>query len=261
MIGLLIDLIFARRDGRRKKALANVIARVKHKGFVDSARDAALKQLPPGVAPAQIEALLPLTRPLAGDLVTAYALDGENDWSYLGQPYLDEHKLTHDMLHDAAVGNVGRQFVATARAGKVICGDTGNTHAFHSEGPFVVSSVLLLTSLWRKYEQDHGCELLVVAPGRDFVAYVPLPASGEARRKQLVRGEILKAAAIEAFEHSRQHALSEFAFRVRDGKFTVAEQLGDRTPEVAALLDTPAGRALFDQCAAVRQRAGSTQPA
>lgn len=115
--------------------------------------------------------------------------------------------------------------------------------------PGIASTLALFPQFWRPLEQKHGSDLLAVVPGRDFLAFLPLPAQGPAREKALVRAFIMKNAAISAFEESGNQTLSEFCFRVRDGQFDVREQLGVQDDETAALLTTPRGQALLAECA------------
>jgi hypothetical protein len=245
MIGLLIDLFDLLRGKRKPKALDTLVPRLKHKGFVDSVRAHLQQQGGVTISEADWKRLLPVTRPFAGDLVIAYAVEGPNDWQFVGQDFLDTHKLDAESLHAKALANANSQVARQIKIGSV-----RNFLGVESETPGIASTVALFPQFWTAFEKKHGCDLLAAIPGRDFLAFLPLPAAGPEREKALVRAYIMKNAAISAFESSGNHALSEFCFRIRDGKFEVREQLGVQDDETAALLSSPRGEALLAECGA-----------
>jgi hypothetical protein len=241
MIGLLIDL-FGMFGKRKEKLLANAVIRVKHTGFVDSLR-AHLKRQNPGISDTELQRVLPLTRPLVGDLVTAYAADGVNASHYVGEGFLADNKVTLDEVHQAAFANTRAQVVR-----QISQAELDNFIGVQSSVPGAAACLVLFPEYWQSWEKKLGAPLVAVVPGRDFVAFRAIPPAGPAREQALIRALVMRNAAMSAFEESGNHALSEFAFHVRAGKFEVASQLGDYDAETRALLDSPEGRAVARQC-------------
>jgi len=239
MIGLLIDLVdILRGKGARDRLLDSVVVRVKHVGFVDAVRKNVAASA--GANGATLEAQLPLTRPFVADLVIAYAAEGAADLKYISSALLARHKLGAAQLHDAAIANTRKQLAKSLNIGKTrtFCG-------LDSSVTGLPAAAALFPEYWKGVHKAFGDELIAAIPGRDFVCFLALPANGEERDDALARSWIMKQSAIAAFEASDNHALSEFAFRVRDGRFEQREQLGERDPELAALLQSPAGEALL----------------
>jgi hypothetical protein len=245
MIGLLIDLFDLLRGKRKPKPLDAVVPRLKHTGFVDAVRAHLQRQPGAAIAESDLQRLLPITRPFAGDLVIAYAVEGETDWQFVGEDFLATHKLDREALHAKAMANANPLVARQIKVGQV-----HNFLGIQGETPGIASTVALFPQFWKPFEQKFGSDLLATVPGRDFLAFLPLPQQGPEREKALVRAFIMKNAAISAFEASGNHSLSEFCFRVRDGKFEVREQLGDQDEETAALLSSPRGQALLAECGA-----------
>jgi hypothetical protein len=197
------------------------------------------------VTDAELTRVLPVTRPFSGDLVIAYAQDGDKEWQFVGQDFLDANKITSDELHATALVNLRKQIVKQIRVGQ-----TRNFFGIEGSSPGVAATIALLPEFWKPLEQKFGCELLATIPGRDFVAFLPIPATGAERDKAIVRGWIMKNAAIAAFEESANHALSAHCFRIRNGEFEVREGLGEQDAECAELLASPKGEALLAECGA-----------
>ena len=240
MIGLLIDLFDLLRGKPKPKPLDAVVPRLKHSGFVDVVRAHLQRQGGPAVSESDLRRLLPITRPFAGDLVIAYAVEGASDWTFVGEDFLATHKIDREALHAKAMANANPLVARNVKIGQL-----RNFFGVQSDMPGIASTLALFPQFWKPLEQKYGSDLLAVVPGRDFLAFLPLPAQGPEREKALVRTIIMKNAAIAAFEESGNHTLSEFCFRVRDGHFEVREQLGVQDEETAALLDTPRGEALL----------------
>lgn len=240
MIGLLIDLfgLFARR---REKLLARSVIRIKHRGFVESLR-AHLKQQNPALDDAQLQRTLPLTRPLAGDLVMAYALDDTAQAQYAGESFLAGHGLSLEDVHKAAFANTRAQV-----ARQISQTELQNFIGVESRVAGAASSLVLFPEYWQSWQKKLGAPLLAVVPGRDFVAFRALPAAGPERELALLRAWVMRSAAQSAFEESGSHALSGFAYHVCDGQFDVAGQLGEQDAETCALLQSARGRELLRQ--------------
>lgn len=244
MIGLLIDL-FGMFGKRKEKLLANAVIRIKHKDFVDSLR-AHLKRQNPAITDAELQSVLPLTRPLVGDLVMAYALDDAAEAQYAGEAFLAEHKLSLDEVHKAAFANTRSQVVRQINQAEL-----QNFIGVESTVAGAASSLALFPEYWQSWQKKLGAPLLVVIPGRDFVAFRAIPPAGPERAQALARALVMRNSAIAAFEESGNHALSEFAYHVRDGKFEVAGQLGEQDAETSALLQSAQGREVLRQCGVV----------
>ncbi|MCQ4167601.1 hypothetical protein [Tahibacter harae] len=241
MIGLLIDL-FGMFGKRKEKRLARSVIRIKHRGFVDSLR-AHLKRQNPALSEAELQPMLPLTRPLVGDLVMAYALDDAAEAQYAGEAFLARHTLSLDEVHKAAFANTRAQVVR-----RINQAELQNFIGVESSVAGAASSLVLFPEYWQSWQKKLGAPLLAVVPGRDFVAFRAIPAAGPEREQALVRALVMRNAAMSAFEESGNHALSEFAYHVRDGQFEVAGQLGEQDAETRALLQSPQGRELLRQC-------------
>lgn len=241
MIGLLIDL-FGMFGKRKEKLLAKAVIRIKHTGFVDSLR-AHLKRQNPAITDAELQSVLPLTRPLVGDLVMAYALDDVAEAQYAAPAFLASHKLSLDEVHKAAFANTRGQVVRQINQAEL-----QNFIGVESTVAGAASSLVLFPEYWQSWQKKLGAPLLAVIPGRDFIAFRAIPPAGPEREQALVRALVMRNSAIAAFEESGSHALSEFAYHVRDGKFEVAGQLGEHDAETSALLQSPQGREVLRQC-------------
>lgn len=241
MIGLLIDLVdMIRGGGRKQKVLASVVVRLKHFGFVDAARQRIGAIAGPTDDESALAMRLPITRPFAGDLVLAYAIDGSTELSYVSRDFLIRHKLGEEELHEAALANTRGQIMKG-----VSIGQTRTFQGLETKLAGLAATVAVFPEFWKPIEARAGAGLIAAIPGREFLCFLALPTEQPARNDALVRSWIMKNAAIAAFEESENHALSELTFSVRDGKFEARERLDEQDPELTRLLASADGDALL----------------
>jgi len=144
---------------------ASVVFRIKTAKFVEAAR--ALARSPDD---------LPLTQPLAGDLVVAYAIELPGMFRMMNRADLASFGLSLDALHAVAVANVRRK--VTPRV------STQPPVLYIKTGDDLEACVLLLDEVWSALQPQVPGELVALPVSRDILL---ITSSTSSRGLQLAR--------------------------------------------------------------------------
>jgi uncharacterized protein YtpQ (UPF0354 family) len=175
---------------------SQIVFRIKNTSFVEQAR--ALSNSPDDV---------PVTEPLVGDLVVAYAIDLPGVFRMLNASDLRGLGLSRDRLRAVALANVEKQIrqkTTVNGQSPVLLLSTGND----SE-----ACLLLFDPLWDKLKTALPGDIVVAVPTRDIL----LVTSSESAEGLKVVGEAIA----ESWKTETTHRISEQLFVRRGAKWDV----------------------------------------
>jgi len=178
-----------------------ILPRIKHLNFL-----AGLSQA--GVPPEQ----LPITEPLVGDLVVAYAFDFPSGFMMVRPEDAAQLNVAQDQLRKLSLDNLKKQMpqiaVEAQGDGEVRRIMTGN----HLE-----ACTLLAQNFWKTVASQIAGEIVAVVPSRDVVLFCSSQSSQGI--------ESMATMAREVFQGAAGHALSDQFYVWRDGWRVIEERV------------------------------------
>jgi len=110
------------------------------------------------------ELQLPVTRPLAGDLLVSYVFSLPDVYQFVSRQNMLELKLDAESIHQLALGNLGRLLPEV---------DVQNLVLFKAilTNQHLEACSLLLPNLWDRLSKQTAGELLMAAPSQESVVF------------------------------------------------------------------------------------------
>ena len=110
------------------------------------------------------ELQLPVTRPLAGDLLVSYVLSLPDVYQFVSRQNMLELKLDAESIHQLALGNLGRLLPEVRVQDLVFCkAILTNQH--------LEACSLLLTNIWDQLSREIAGDLLMAVPAQESVVF------------------------------------------------------------------------------------------
>jgi hypothetical protein len=192
---------------------------LKHVDFVDAYRSQVERLAPAGE---RYESQLPVTRPLAGDLIVSYAIETPETLVFVSAGTMAAMGLDAERLHARALQNLHAQL-----EGRIEVLDLESFQAVSAPGGLAACS-LLLPDFWDGVAARADGELRVAVPGREYVCFTvepPSAAAAQAKAAADQRRRVLKGAAIHAWTESANHSLSQHLFAWTQRRWVPVERL------------------------------------
>lgn len=192
---------------------SRIVPRIKHVNFVDSMQGLMTEAEKLGaLAPEQ----MPVTKPLVGDLLVAYAFDSPHSFMFINHETMEAVGLCPESLHQLSMSNLDRALpdfrIQEKTFYKIV--RTGN----HLE-----PCTLLFPGIWQKRAAQAKGNLLMVVPTRNAVFYLdsgePIQLEGNTLTLEQLEGIMCTAAGIEKVYEGVKgpHCLSDHIFVWEDG--------------------------------------------
>lgn len=145
--------LFKKRNSQPKYDPSQIVPRIKNVEFVAALEEAGVPQ-----------DQLPVTEPLAGDLIVTYAFDLPDSFEMVTRPHLAELGVEPGALRELAVDNLRRQIpqISLQQSGSLFRAVTGNN---------MDACTLLSQSLWEERAKSMAGSLIAAVPSRDFVIF------------------------------------------------------------------------------------------
>lgn len=175
---------------------AMLVPRIKHAHFL-----AAVAGIP-GIGPDD----MPLTEPLAGDLLVTYALDMPGAFRMLRGGDMRKMGLTPGEVHAAAMANLRRQVTRIEQAGE-------SPLLILATGGDMEACLLLMDEVWDVYAEKVPGDLVVAVPARNAVF-----VTGSKSEAGL---QVVRATAAQVFKDAGNHALCADLLVRRTGRWRV----------------------------------------
>jgi Protein of unknown function (DUF1444) len=220
MFGLFKKKTSVLREGEAPVLVpAAVVPRLKHRDFIQAYR-AQIERLPPNDK--GYEGQMPVTRALAGDLIISYAIETPETFIFVSSDSMAEMGLDPDSMHARAMKNLRAQL-----EGRIKVGELENFKALTTPDGLEACS-LLIPEFWDTLASQSKGELRVAVPGREYVCFIVEPPPGSADKAAAdARRKVFKGAAINAWNASENHSLSQHVFAWKDRQWVPLERLED----------------------------------
>lgn len=181
-----------------------VFPRIKPAAFLDSVAGVELpfEILPSSKIP---QKNFPITHPLVGDLLVAYAFDTGGVFQMISESSLGIAAVRLDELYDLAICNLQRVV-----AGKIKGESHGSVCSF-TTGDDLASCLILIPSMWNAFVQGLKGELVVAVPCREYVFCTESTNSDGL--------DLLRKATDEAYFRESVHAISRRFFVWRNSQW------------------------------------------
>jgi hypothetical protein len=194
-----------------------VLPRIKHLNFLASTKALLVQASKTGPLS---DGQLPLTRPLAGDLLVSYAFDKGHQYESLR--VADAQALGLTVAERVAMSNLRREIEDDLRPAKL---DTFNCLLI---GNGFEATTLLLDDWWDAYAHELGCELRMVVPSRDLIGFIGITTGGIYQGKPVSPQHCLRVmcrSAMAAKAEETNHGLSDCLFAWRNSRWVFESTL------------------------------------
>jgi hypothetical protein len=209
-----------RKSGKPKPPekidLQTVLPRIKHLNFLTSTKALLAQVAKEGQ---MVEGQMPLTRPLAGDLIVSYAFDKGDNYESFRVADAQALGLTAAEVDRLAIENLCKKIGKAIKPAKL--------STFHClmVGEGFEATTMLIDELWTGYADEMRSELRVVVPSRDLIAFTGVAVGGSVDGTQVSPQQCLRVmcrSALDAKAEETVHGLSDYLFAWRNGAW-VAE--------------------------------------
>ena len=181
---------------KKKDKPLRIVPRVKHTNFLS-----ALSEIP-----GMTDYLMPITRPIVGDLLLTYSIDQGAEFTSISKKTLSNLDKSMDDIHSMALANC-LQVMRSLRV------NTNDSIFELSADENMAACSILFPDLWKHIEEELEGKIIAAFIHRDSVLYT---------RSDSENGVIELNKIIDTFNFSDNHALSEKIYKIGEDGWEIS---------------------------------------